>query len=139
MRAYANEAELQALIAESPELVSDLKHRPGVAIRERALPDAGYRDVLIVHLNGELTLIEAKLSRNPEIRRAVVGQLLGYAGGLWRLDYERLDSVVKGRTGQATRRARSGSSGCRTVRPRRFPPRSHAQPPRGDVPARLRR
>lgn len=31
--------------------------------------------------------------------RAVVGQLLGYAGGLWRLGYERLDVVVHDKEG----------------------------------------
>lgn len=99
VRAYAEEAELQALVAESPELVSGLEQGPWVAVREVALPDAGFLDVLIVHLDGELTLVEAKLNRNPEIRRAVVGQLLGYAGGLWRLGYERLDALVQAQKG----------------------------------------
>jgi hypothetical protein len=99
VQAYANEAELQELIAQSPELVSDLDERPGVAVRELSVPDAGYLDVLIIHLDGSLTLVGAKLNRNPEIRRAVVGQLLGYAGGLWRLGYERLDGLVRQREG----------------------------------------
>jgi hypothetical protein len=97
---YANEAELQALIAESPEVVGDIERRPVVTLRELALPDAGFLDVLVVHLDGELTLVEAKLNRNPEIRRAVVGQLLGYAGGLWRLSYDRLDALVHEREGK---------------------------------------
>lgn len=100
MRAYANEAELQALIEESPELLGDLEDRPGVVVRECSLPDAGLLDVLIVHLDGGLTLVEAKLNRNPEIRRAVVGQLLGYAGGLWRMSYEQLDVAVQARKGR---------------------------------------
>lgn len=94
MRAYADEAELQALIVDSPQLVTG-EDSVAVVLRELALPAAGSLDVLIVHRNGDLTLVEAKLNRNAEIRRAVVGQLLGYAGGLWRLGYERLDDAVR--------------------------------------------
>lgn len=99
VRAYTDEAELQTLIAESPQLVAADGDRSAVVLRELALPGAGSLDVLVVHRNGELTLVEAKLNRNPEIRRAVVGQLLGYAGGLWRLGYDRLDHIVRNQHG----------------------------------------
>lgn len=99
--AYSSEAELQALIAGSPELISGLEPSAAVALRELAIPDAGSLDVLVVHLTGELTLVEAKLNRNPDIRRAVVGQLLGYAGGLWRMGYERLDAQVRRQHGSS--------------------------------------
>jgi hypothetical protein len=96
---YENEAELQDLVAGSPELVG----APAalVALREFALPNAGSLDVLLVDLEGAVTLVEAKLNRNPDIRRAVVGQLLGYAGGLWRMSYDELDAVVRRRTGSS--------------------------------------
>jgi hypothetical protein len=96
---YENEAELQNLVRESPELVG--ASAAVVALREFALPNAGYLDVLLVGLDGSVTLVEAKLNRNPEIRRAVVGQLLGYAGGLWGMSYDELDGVVRGRTGSS--------------------------------------
>lgn len=93
---YENEAELQALVSESPGLVG--ASQSVVALREFALPNAGSLDVLLVDLDGSITLVEAKLNRNPEIRRAVVGQLLGYAGGLWGMSYDDLDTVVRART-----------------------------------------
>jgi hypothetical protein len=96
---YENEAELQALVTESPHLVGAAASV--VALREFALPQAGYLDVLLVDLDGAITLVEAKLNRNPEIRRAVVGQLLGYAGGLWGMSYDELDTVVRGRVGSS--------------------------------------
>lgn len=94
---YENEGELQALVAESPELVG--VSTSVVALREFALPNAGYLDVLLIDVDGAITCVEAKLNRNPEIRRAVVGQLLGYAGGLWGMSYDDLDAVVRKRTG----------------------------------------
>lgn len=99
MQSYENEAELQHLIGDSPEIVG--ASSTVVALREFSLPEAGYLDALLVELDGSLTLVEAKLNRNAEIRRAVVGQLLGYAGGLWGLSYDQLDSVVRDRTGQS--------------------------------------
>lgn len=79
---YDDEAALQQLIGETPSLVAREGARPAVALREFTIPAAGSLDVLLVHTDGQLTLVEAKLNRNAEIRRAVVGQLLGYAGGL---------------------------------------------------------
>jgi RecB family endonuclease NucS len=77
---YENERELQQLVSDSPELVGTAG--AVVALREFPLRAAGTLDVLIIDAGGGLTLVEAKLNRNPDIRRAVVGQLLGYAGGL---------------------------------------------------------
>lgn len=94
---YENENELQQLVTASPGLVGT--RDTVVALREFVLPDAGSLDVLLVDAEGDLTLVEAKLNRNPEIRRAVVGQLLGYAGGLWGMRYEDLDEVVRTRQG----------------------------------------
>ncbi len=97
VRSYEDERELQSLIAESPELVG--ADQAVVALREFSLPSAGSLDVLLVDVEGNLVLVEAKLNRNPEIRRAVVGQLLGYAGGLWGMSYDDLDAVVTAREG----------------------------------------
>jgi hypothetical protein len=93
---YENEAGLQAMVVESPGLVG--ASASVLALPEFALPNAGYLDVLLIDVDGSITLVEAKLNRNPEIRRAVVGQLLGYAGGLWGMSYDALDAVVRART-----------------------------------------
>jgi hypothetical protein len=94
---YENERELQQLVTGSPELVGAASHV--VAVREFPLRSAGTLDVLIIDVDGALTLVEAKLNRNPDIRRAVVGQLLGYAGGLWGMAYDELDAAVEHREG----------------------------------------
>lgn len=52
-------------------------------------------DNLFVSPTGELTVVEAKLWRNPEARRKVVAQILEYAAMLSQLTYEQFDEVVK--------------------------------------------
>ncbi|HSH58609.1 MAG TPA: hypothetical protein VK988_03000 [Acidimicrobiales bacterium] len=51
-------------------------------------------DNLYVSPAGEITVVEAKLWRNPEARRKVVGQVLDYAAALRRMTYEDLDARV---------------------------------------------
>jgi hypothetical protein len=97
VESYENERELQQLVTDSPELVG--ASGAVVALREFPLREAGVLDALIIDLDGSLTLVEAKLNRNPDIRRAVVGQLLGYAGGLWGMSYDELDAAVEHREG----------------------------------------
>ena len=123
---FDDELALQELIAESPKLVAREGAPAAVALREFTIPAAGSLDVLLAHTDGHLTLVEAKLNRNPEIRRAVVGQLLGYAGGLWQMTHEQLDiqvrsstgetlaSLVAGRRTSSSRRMRSGRRWGRT-------------------------
>ncbi len=88
---FSTEDELQALIAEHPDLLDGEQIRPGdprrwvLVTREKGIAetsDAGARwslDLLIVDQDAEPTLVEVKRGSNPEIRRTVVGQLLEYA------------------------------------------------------------
>jgi hypothetical protein len=65
---------------------------------------AGPLDILYVTSTGRLVIVEAKLWRNPEARRKVVGQVLDYAKELSRWDYEDLQREVSrasGRKGNA--------------------------------------
>jgi hypothetical protein len=96
---YEDEAAFQELLAESPHLLGLGGRPPAVSLRELSIPDAGYLDLLLVHVDGSLSLVEVKLNRNAEIRRAVVGQLLGYAGGLTAMTYDDLDRAVRTKTG----------------------------------------
>jgi hypothetical protein len=66
--------------------------------RELRTP-AGPIDVLYVTPEGKLVVLEAKLWRNPEARRKVIGQILDYAKELGRWTYEDLQREVA----QATR------------------------------------
>ena len=56
---------------------------------------AGPLDVLYVTPGGRLVIVEAKLWRNPEARRKVIGQILDYAKELSRWNYETLDAAVR--------------------------------------------
>lgn len=100
--AYAAEAELQKLLAESPELISIQDVRPGagtlaVAVREFPLP-IGSVDLLAFSPQGDIAVIECKLATNPEIKRKVIGQALEYGAYIWKMTYNELDETVKQRT-----------------------------------------
>lgn len=57
----------------------------------------GYADLLAVESTGRLVVIEVKLAGNAESRRAVVAQVLSYAGYLQGLDPDQLESQILGR------------------------------------------
>ena len=88
---FSTEAELQALIAQHPELLDGKQMSPGdprrwiLITREKGIaetPDSGARwaiDHLIVDQDAVPTLAEVKRGSNPEIRRTIVGQMLEYA------------------------------------------------------------
>ena len=90
-KAFDLEDELQALIAEHPELLDGEQMRPGdprrwlLISREKGIAEAageGARwtlDHLLVDQDARPTLAEVKRGWNPEIRRTVVGQVLEYA------------------------------------------------------------
>ncbi|MBN1545151.1 MAG: hypothetical protein JW902_00665 [Syntrophaceae bacterium] len=97
--AYEAEAELQKILAESPELISIQDVRPGAgtlvfAVREFPLP-IGSVDLLAFSPQGDIAVIECKLATNPEIKRKVIGQALEYGASMWKMTYNELDEAVK--------------------------------------------
>lgn len=48
--------------------------------------EGGPADVVVLDVNGELTIVECKLASNPQIRREIVGQLFDYASCFWKMD-----------------------------------------------------
>jgi len=93
-----NETVLQQLIREHPEVLplEDLGDDvPPLLIvgRETALLN-GYVDVIGVDQDGLITIVECKLDRNPEVKRTVIGQVLGYGAYLWGMSYEQFESDV---------------------------------------------
>ena len=88
---FSSEDELQALIAEHPELLDGEQIRPGDArrwiliTREKGIAASSGEaarwavDHLIIDQDAVPTLAELKRGSNPEIRRTIVGQLLEYA------------------------------------------------------------
>jgi hypothetical protein len=93
-----DEATLQRLIRETPEVLplddlgDDVPSLLSVG-RETALAN-GYVDVIGVDQDGLITIIECKLDRNPEVKRTVIGQVLGYAAYLWGMSYEQFEASV---------------------------------------------
>lgn len=88
---FSSEDELQALIAEHPELLDGEQIRPGDArrwiliTREKGIAASSGAaprwavDHLIIDQDAVPTLAELKRGSNSEIRRTIVGQLLEYA------------------------------------------------------------
>lgn len=88
---FSSEDQLQALIANYPELLDGKQVRPddprrwllitrekGIADQPEA-PDRWAVDHLIIDQDAVPTLVEVKRGANTELRRAVVGQMLEYA------------------------------------------------------------
>ena len=88
---FSSEDQLQALIANYPELLDGKQVRPDdprrwlLITREKGIadqPDAPDRwavDHLMIDQDAVPTLVEVKRGANPELRRTVVGQMLEYA------------------------------------------------------------
>jgi RecB family endonuclease NucS len=77
---YLSEADMQEMLAEQPSLIPGVGHQAGAA--REFYTGVGPSDVVVVDLNGTITLVECKLASNVEIRRKIVGQVLNYAARL---------------------------------------------------------
>lgn len=109
LKMYSDEDELQSLLERDPGLI------PGCAgaavVREMAVPGIGAVDLVAVSGSGEVTLVECKLAKNAEIRRAVVGQILAYASGLAGMPFDEFDGLFRARGGQGLLDAVTAESG----------------------------
>ena len=96
---------LQEIIERSPEVLPILGIEPAfkgarAVCRELPVGDnldkaLGYIDNLLVTPNGAIVLVECKLIRNFESRRAVVAQVLGYIAAIAQWSYADLDNAVR--------------------------------------------
>ena len=113
--AYLAEAELHNLVRDAPQMLP-LAGTPQLTVLGREVRlGSGYADLLAVESTGRLVVIEVKLSANAESRRAVVAQVLSYAGYLQGLDLAQLESQIL--------REHLGSAGSVLGRPGRRAPR----------------
>lgn len=110
---FPDEATLHEIVAENPQLLP-LAGSPRLIVLGREVGLAnGFVDVLAVETSGRPAIIEVKLARNSEARRAVVSQVLAYAaflrgyaveelqrgpldGPLQRLGFTSLEEAVEG-------------------------------------------
>lgn len=85
-QAYTNETHLQHLLTADPARI------PGVGPGALAVAElgtaAGPADIVAVHADGDLTVVECKLAVNRDPRRTVVGQVLDYASSIWQTGFE---------------------------------------------------
>ena len=97
MTGFRDEEELHDRIVEAPEALP-LSGDPRIVatFREVGL-GGGSADVIAFEASGRPVVIEVKLYRNPEARRAIVAQTLGYAAGLYGETVERLEKGILGR------------------------------------------
>ena len=98
-----DEAWLTKLLFTHPELLPireiDSVYANPIPVCTELLTRVGLIDVLYVTSSGRLVIAEAKLWRNPEARRKVVGQILDYAAELARWTYSDLEREVAKRRG----------------------------------------
>lgn len=90
---------LQDLLYKHPESLPIAEINPSFSglipiCREMQTP-VGPIDVLYVTREGRIAVLEAKLWRNPEARRKVIGQILDYAKELSHWTYETLDAAIR--------------------------------------------
>ena len=90
---------IQDLVSRHPDVLPavelDETKSPLVPIGREVATDVGPIDALFVSPSGGITIVEAKLWRNPESRREVVGQIIDYAQNLSTWSYERLDQTCR--------------------------------------------
>lgn len=79
-RSWGLEVGLEDVLAAHPYLIPGCSG--AVVARQFTIAGVGIVDMLCVDDVGSITLVECKLARNAEIRRAVVGQIFAYASGL---------------------------------------------------------
>jgi hypothetical protein len=83
---FADEAALHPLIEDAPQRLP-LAGTPSLVVVGREVPlGSGLADLIAVEPSGRVVLIEVKLARNAEARRAVETQVLACAAYLYGLD-----------------------------------------------------
>jgi hypothetical protein len=88
------EAALHNLVQQAPQMLP-LAGSPRLTLLGRDVRlGSGFADLIAVESTGRLVVIEVKLAGNAESRRAVVAQVLSYAGYLQGLDAEQLESQI---------------------------------------------
>jgi RecB family endonuclease NucS len=74
--AYQAEAELHDLVENAPQMLP----LAGSVLGREVRLGSGFADLIAAESTGRLVIIEVKLAGNAESRRAVVAQVLSYAG-----------------------------------------------------------
>jgi len=93
---YANEAELQTILNDRPDLIPGVT--PPLAVCTEFQSGAGPADVVIIQGDGSVMVVECKLAQNPQVRREIIGQVLDYCSRIWRMPIAEFESRWLSRT-----------------------------------------
>lgn len=94
---FPDEATLHELIEEAPQMLP-LAGNPSISIVGKEVQlGSGYADLIGLELSGRIVIVEIKLARNAEARRAVVSQVLAYAAYLFGLSQQSFERDVLGK------------------------------------------
>jgi hypothetical protein len=102
---FPSEEKLHDLVEDSPALLP-LSGNPSMVVLGREVRlGPGSADLLAVEPDGRLVVIEIKLRKNAEARRAVVAQILTYAAYLKELGVRELEGVLRPQLDRADARS----------------------------------
>src|SRR3989440_6046162 len=91
---FPNEATLHTLVEQAPHLLP-LAGTPRLIVVGREVQlGSGRAGFIALEPSGRIAIIEIKLARNEEARRAIITQVLAYAAYLWGLDQTALERDV---------------------------------------------
>jgi hypothetical protein len=93
-KGFPDEATLHDLIEEAPQMLPVSGNQRLTIVGREVLLAGNYADLLAVEDNGRLAIIEIKLRKNAEARRAVVAQILTYAASLKGMDRATLEQQI---------------------------------------------
>ena len=101
-KGFPDEDTLHSLIQETPGMLP-LAGEPTLVVLGREVRlGSGYADLVGVETTGRPIIIEVKLSKNAEAKRAVVAQVLAYAAWLHGFTTTQLEERLSGRTSKKT-------------------------------------
>lgn len=91
---FPNEDALHGLVEQAPQILP-LSGNPTLTVVGREVALGGnYADLIAIEPNGRLVVVEIKLARNAEARRAVVAQVLTYAAYLRGLNIPAVEELL---------------------------------------------
>ncbi len=96
-KSFPDEQSLHDLIEEAPQLLPLSGDPTPIVVGREVQLGGGFADLLAIEPTGRPVVIEIKLARNSEARRAVVAQVLTYAAYLRGLSVEALETQVLAR------------------------------------------
>src|SRR5260370_4806129 len=91
---FTNEEKLHTLVEKAHQLLARAGSPRLIVLGREVQLGNGYADLVAIEPTGRIAIVEIKLARNAEARRAVIAQVLAYAAYLWKLDQTTLKQDI---------------------------------------------